>query len=189
MNAQFPLVHTLRDQVIDVLSKSPLRVILEPGNGGHPEGQFYAALKAVELGSPLPFEELLIALQQEVRSSSHVSGVCSLAVDALKDSCLRLFWTNQNAISKLPECYSNFAGWVNHWWSPGPTNAVITFNWDLVVEKALMEWWAYSLGGGGKTPVLKPHGSINWSTHLEKKLRNTPAGNTSETGASFVLTP
>jgi hypothetical protein len=171
VKAGFPLVGVLRDKIIGVLSESPWRVLLEPGNGDYPEGQFYAALNAVERGSPLPFEELLIALQQEIGSGSRVSGLCSLALDTLKDSCLRLFWGRQDAISDLPECYTNFRGWVKNWWSPGPTNAVITFNWDLVVEKALVGWWAYSVDGTGSTPVLKPHGSINWSTHLEQKLK------------------
>jgi hypothetical protein len=171
VKAGFPLVRVLRDQVIETLSKSPWRVFLEPGNGGYPEGQFYAALNAVEHGGRLPFEELLIALRQEAGSGSHVSGLCSLALDTLRDSCLRLFWMRQDAVSDLPECYTNFARWVNHLGSPGPRNAVITFNWDLVVEKALVGWWAYSLKGAGNTPVLKPHGSINWSTHLESKLK------------------
>ena len=172
LSAGFPLVRVLRDEAIGVLRKSPWQVLLEPGNGGYTDGQFNAALSAIERSRRLlPFEELLIALQHEVDSASSVSGLCSLATDTLKDSCLRLFWTRQNAISELPECYTNFRGWVNNWWSSGPAHAVITFNWDLVVEKALVGWWAYSLDGTRNTPVLKPHGSINWSTHLEEKLK------------------
>jgi hypothetical protein len=171
LNAGFPLVRVLRDEAIGVLRKSPWQVLLEPGSGDYPDGQFYAALSAVERDGLLPFEELLIALQRKFRSGSDLSDLCSLAIRALSDACLRLLWAKQDATPELPECYTNFRGWVNNWWSSGPTHAVITFNWDLVVEKALVGWWSYSFDGTHNIPVLKPHGSINWSTHLEEKLK------------------
>lgn len=45
-----------------------------------------------------------------------------------------------------------------------PGDAVVTFNWDLLVEKALTELgldWNYELKNG-KVALLKPHGSIDW---------------------------
>jgi hypothetical protein len=45
-----------------------------------------------------------------------------------------------------------------------PGDAVVTFNWDLLVEKALTEIaldWNYELKND-KVALLKPHGSIDW---------------------------
>jgi hypothetical protein len=45
-----------------------------------------------------------------------------------------------------------------------PGDAVVTFNWDLLVEKALTELgldWSYELKND-KLALLKPHGSIDW---------------------------
>ena len=49
---------------------------------------------------------------------------------------------------------------------------IISFNWDLVCETALNvvhSPWSYSVHS--PVPVLKPHGSINWSSHLQQGLR------------------
>jgi hypothetical protein len=45
-----------------------------------------------------------------------------------------------------------------------PGDAVITFNWDLLVEEALFDLdkeWEYKLTDGAIS-VLKPHGSLDW---------------------------
>ena len=50
-------------------------------------------------------------------------------------------------------------------------NGIISFNWDLQVELLLAKAnlsWSYSTGSG--VPVIKPHGSINWRTHLREEL-------------------
>ena len=57
-----------------------------------------------------------------------------------------------------------------------PGDAVVTFNWDLLVEKALTEIgqdWNYELKEGAIS-LLKPHGSIDWfdadSASIKKRL-------------------
>jgi hypothetical protein len=158
----FPLARNLREQVIASLPK----MHLEPEIGGFPQGQFHAGLEAVEQGRPLQFEELLIALQRRTRSTLDDLDPCFVTLDALREGCFRLFWGRQGKIRALPECYSNFGGWVYNWYRPGPRNAVVTFNWDLLVERALQRGWSYWRGDDRKVPVLKPHGSINWLGHL-----------------------
>jgi hypothetical protein len=66
-------------------------------------------------------------------------------------------------IWQMEVAYTNFATrLVENGWN------VITFNWDILVEKALAEIgaaWAYSTSAGrGTVAVIKPHGSINWSS-------------------------
>lgn len=54
-----------------------------------------------------------------------------------------------------------------------PGSGVISFNWDLLVEKTLTDAglaWSYDLDGAA-IPVIKPHGSSNWSGHLKEGLR------------------
>lgn len=54
-----------------------------------------------------------------------------------------------------------------------PGDAVVTFNWDLLVEKALTELavdWSYELKNH-KIALLKPHGSIDWFDSDTTKIK------------------
>lgn len=65
----------------------------------------------------------------------------------------------------LHACYRNFAKWVDG-------GKVITFNWDLLLEKSLtstQRGWCY-YDQTGRTTIIKPHGSLNWSFHARNKL-------------------
>jgi hypothetical protein len=81
---------------------------------------------------------------------------------------VRLLWQRQNAIRQVSASYANFA---NQFFKPAEArdNAVVTFNWELMVETSLRNAtvpWQYTRSQG-VVPVLKPHGSINWSSYLE----------------------
>jgi hypothetical protein len=54
-----------------------------------------------------------------------------------------------------------------------PGDAVITFNWDLLIEKALTKLgldWSYELKSD-KIALLKPHGSIDWFDRDKTKIK------------------
>ncbi|MGB8113833.1 MAG: hypothetical protein WCF22_08665 [Candidatus Sulfotelmatobacter sp.] len=70
---------------------------------------------------------------------------------------------------KAPAIYETFA---KRFFKPAEMrgNMVISFNWDLLMERSLHDAavpWDYNPRFPGATPVLKPHGSINWSSWLE----------------------
>ena len=47
---------------------------------------------------------------------------------------------------------------------------MVSFNWDLICERALQDAgvpWGYS-AGTAPIPVIKPHGSLNWTNHLQQ---------------------
>jgi hypothetical protein len=139
-------------------------------------GRFNQGLNHVKDHGRLGLEELLIALKRAATNDRHP------AIDtlrALKTACGREFWHRQNAISNLPACYQNFAEWVNRT-TVGLSNAVVTFNWDLVAELSVeqsganftygLQYSATGLPRNDLVPVLKPHGSINWSDHTRRGL-------------------
>jgi len=70
--------------------------------------------------------------------------------------------------SKLPEHYVKFAQSLN------PNDVVVTFNWDLLLEKAiecagLKYCYNYQQG---KIHLLKLHGSINWINNAPRSMGN-----------------
>jgi hypothetical protein len=166
--AGFPLARELRDPIFRRIERERLpRYRLD-------NGRFCQGLSCVKGHENLGIEELLIALKQAATDDQHP------AIDtwrALETACAREFWDRQNAISNLPTCYRNFAQWVSRT-TLGLSNAVVTFNWDLVTELAIHQSGSsftyglqYSDTGQpllGLVPVLKPHGSINWSDHLRR---------------------
>jgi hypothetical protein len=73
----------------------------------------------------------------------------------------------------LPEAYRNFASWLHEHHDNGKPNAIVSLNWDLVAETALKCCgvpWQYN-SATPLVPVLKPHGSINWSRHVQQGLK------------------
>jgi hypothetical protein len=141
----------------------------------------------------LGFEELLKRLRQAATSDQHPAID---ALRALRTACAREFWDRQDAISNPPVCYANFARWVNRAIS-GPGNAVVTFNWDLLAEQSIAQSGAnftYGLQCSetgqpliGLVPVLKPHGSINWSEHPRRgRVSQYKGWRSIGPGSSFV---
>lgn len=167
---QFPLVRGLRDRVLHFLQAeqhSAYRTFLAPENGGFREGQFRAGLKAVDPDEALAFEELLIELSKRNKTTRN-DDPSFITERVLRIGCARLLWCIQNSIWRAGAPYQNFASWLGKC----PGSSVISFNWDLLVEKALSDaglTWSY----GPKSvaiPIIKPHGSINWSGHLREGL-------------------
>ena len=55
-------------------------------------------------------------------------------------------------------------------------DVVISFNWDLNLEKALKYWkkrYSYDIEDKNRITILKPHGSINWFKRSEIKIKDT----------------
>jgi hypothetical protein len=143
-------------------------MFLEPGNGGFKDGQFYAGLNFIDPKGDMEFEELLIALSQRLKAPAS-AGPSYITDRVLRMGCARLLWCFQNSVWRASSCYQNFAARLGS--TPG--DAVVCFNWDLLVEKMLADAavpWSYCVSDPG-VPVLKPHGSINWSGHLRERLR------------------
>ena len=165
--AGFPLVRDLRSGVLDFVARNPdpsWSADLTPGAKGFPLGQFYEGLQAADPSGTLGFEELLIKLNEFNGQSFHPALRSRTILEA---GCARLFWQIQKLLVTVPPCYRNFAEWL---FSSGgmPKHSVVSFNWDLVVERALEEQsfnWFYSRITDNSVAVLKPHGSINLSHH------------------------
>jgi hypothetical protein len=168
---QFPLVSGLRAGVIHFIEAeqhSAYRVFLQPGNGGFSKGQFYEGLERIDPTHEMEFEDLLIALSKQCHAASDNQDPCCTTNRVLRTGCARLLWCIQNSICNTSTCYQNFAQWLKRERKP----LVISFNWDLLLEKSLSDariQWSYELDLGGVT-ILKPHGSINWSGHLREQL-------------------
>ena len=164
--AGFPLVRDLRPAVVRFIEEHPQPdwlADLKPGAKGFRLGQFYEGLAAVDSSGTLGFEELLIALQCFRDDPIHPANRTRTI---LESGCARLFWEIQTSLV-LPRCYHNFAAWLFP--RAGlPKHNVVSFNWDLVLERALQDQgsnWFYSRITDNSVGVLKPHGSINWSNH------------------------
>jgi hypothetical protein len=166
--AQFPLVRGLRELVIAFMQADRHAIyatFLQAGQGFE-HGQFYEGLKLVDPDSQLGFEELLIALGQSCAGATQ-DDPRHTTLRVLRIGCARLLWQRQNAI-QVSSSYENFA---KRFFKPveARNNAVVSFNWDLLIEKSLQEAgvpWQYT-ASSHLISVLKPHGSINWSSYLE----------------------
>jgi hypothetical protein len=99
-------------------------------------------------------EEILLDLRKETDESA------TQAHDALLNASLCLLWKKHQMMPDLPEAYLRFARIA------GESVGIVSMNWDLVCELALYTAdinWSYSTTRG--IPVIKPHGSINWTNH------------------------
>ena len=150
--AGFPLVRELRECVIDFIYANPNTVCdvhLHAGQGFE-NGQFAEGISQVGPDSRFGFEELLNALQLACKGANRNSP-CYVALTDLKIGCLSsLFWNKQNKLQTVPNAYKNFA---RRFFKPSEVrdNAVVSFNWDLVMEKSLQDsdvLWLYSISNG-----------------------------------------
>ncbi|MGH9327494.1 MAG: hypothetical protein ACRD2B_12540 [Terriglobia bacterium] len=133
-----------------------------------PGGQFWSGLNRVPDHEKLGFEELLIALRERLAGRR---DPCHLTLRVLRDACSRLLWHRQTLLTLAP-AYRNFAAWLREHHGNGQPNAIVSLNWDLVAEAALQYGavpWRYN-SGTCCVPILKPHGSINWSNYKDRGL-------------------
>ena len=174
---QFPLVRGLRERVIHFLEAerhSRYVTFLEPDEW-FPQGQFYEGLANIDPAASLGFEELLIAAQTYLKTASK-EDPAHVTDDVLRIGVARLLWCITFFIWRVGGCYQNFAARFREnkeqW-------RVVSFNWDILVERSLSEadvHWSYSSATQG-IPVIKPHGSINWSSFAQNKnLSNSYSG-------------
>jgi hypothetical protein len=169
---QFPLVRGLKERVIRFVMDerhSLYQASLQPGNGGFPRGQFFAGLDAVDPTETLGFEEVLISLRQKLEHADD-QDPCFRTRNVLESGCARLFWSIHKSIRRISLCYENFGTWIRTPTTRQP-DAIVSFNWDVLVERALSDShvpWTYSISGSDRVPVLKPHGSINWTGYLRE---------------------
>ena len=101
-------------------------------------------------------EEILLDLRGRADESA------TQAHDALLNASLCLLWKKHQVMPDLPETYSRFARMA------GESVGIVSLNWDLVCELVLYTAdikWSYSTSRG--TPIVKPHGSINWTNHSQ----------------------
>lgn len=166
---QFPLVRGLKERVVHFLEAerhASYEAHLRPCDV-FPTGQFYAGLERVDPAKDLGFEELLAAMRRHLANPSALDPAF-VTDQVLRIGVSRLLWCITSLIWRVESCYRNFARRLGA--SRGNWR-VVSFNWDILVEKALTEvgcGWAYSLRGAqGAVPVIKPHGSINWSSFAQ----------------------
>ena len=168
------MARDLREPVLAFLrSADNLRHgFLEPGNGGYPRGQFYEGLYMAEREGRLPLEELLKKLRR-LRDERPDSPV-GITAEQLRIGVRSVLWQVHEAHASIRPAYLRFAERLRE---ERGRAAVISFNWDLQAERMLHAAgipWRYAVGEEGTFPVIKPHGSINWSAH--RKLSMHPVG-------------
>jgi hypothetical protein len=137
-SAQFPLVRNLKEQVIQLAQHLPYEVFFQPGNGGFENGQFYAGLEKVDSANSLQFEEVLIALLEHLRRADEADP-CHVTLKVLRNVCSHLLWGIQDSIQEVQPCYKNFADWINVYGRTKMKPAIVSFNWDILAEKALTD--------------------------------------------------
>ena len=163
---QFPLMKGLKGQVIHFLeAEQHDRYVdyIRPDDN-FPNGQFYVGLEYIDPEKNLGFEELLVKLSNHFKSNETFDP-CYVTNRLLRMGVARLFWCITFFIWRVKGCYRNFARGLME--SEG-TWKVVNFNWDILIEKSLSEigaFWMYSLSPNDNAiPIIKPHGSINWSS-------------------------
>jgi hypothetical protein len=172
-DAGFPLMRNLSADVlawIEMERTPDVEAHLTPSHW-HPEGQFYACLNAIDPDRSKGFEEFMIAIRDRL-AATHEHDPCYVVARAMRDACGHLLWRKQPTPGSLPDVYRNFASWFNEHRAYGRPNAIISLNWDLLVERALTDanvGWEYTTQSP-MVPILKPHGSINWRGHAEHVL-------------------
>ena len=120
----------------------------------------------------LPFEELLLALKRLIRE--HPDTPARITDEELRIGARRVLWQVQERDDPTGPAYRRFGEKLRR--CRGRVG-VISFNWDVHVERVLCEAgirWRYWAAEDGRVPVIKPHGSINWSAH--RKLDMAPYG-------------
>jgi hypothetical protein len=162
-----PLVQHLREDVLDWLNKNAddPRVSVHmkplPNWPEFPNGKFWDSLRRVDPEDKRGFEEWMIDLRRQEKEYP----ACVQAYRVLRYACGRVLWDKQNALVDVPQSYRYFARIARK------ELGVISFNWDLVCERALkteLVCWGYS-AHEAPIPVIKPHGSLNWTNHLMQR--------------------
>jgi hypothetical protein len=122
------------------------------------------------------FEELLSLMDVYVEFSSKVKSSHKFEpdeVDELKDDLLAAITASLSEKTQSIKISNTQFFRLAKLLRPG--DAVVTFNWDLLVEKALTDLgldWDYELQNC-KIALLKPHGSIDWFDNDTTKIKTS----------------
>jgi hypothetical protein len=161
-HAGYPLVRGLRKAVLEHMQNDP-------------EGRYFwckrwreefaeglnAADFAVSTAGKNPencFEELLLHLSVQKATDSAAMTTNRI----LRCATGRFLWKLNSR--ELPIEYKNFVSHAKR------AIGLISFNWDVLVESALWQTgtpWGYKYCNA-PLPLIKPHGSINWSSHEQQ---------------------
>jgi len=131
----YPLVRSLKQEVLDFLRTTEhpaYSVFLRRGNGGYPNGQFFAGLERIDPGGTLGFEELLPRLSEALTDAVDVDPA-HITRKVLRIGCVRLLWSINDSIAQTRQSYRAFARVLCDPVEPGN---VVTFNWDLQSERS-----------------------------------------------------
>lgn len=178
----FPLARDLKKHVIGLVNDAhESRSELMPDE--HRWHQFSTGLDIVDPSGKSEFETILSRLVHEARSVSEEHPIHT-TLQVLREATDCLLWRIQESTEEVDECYLNFAKWAAGDRNSEMTAAIVSFNWDLLIEQALTNAsvaWRYSATSSSGVPIIKPHGSINWSAHekaglLAADLGWTPIG-------------
>ena len=163
-HAGIPLVQQLRTEILNCIDRIKDRDLIInpfflPMLPEYPRGKFWAGFEFVDRGQGI--EELLV----DLRGAVDKCPVALQALNILRRVCTRLLWEKHHGLRfRLPDIYSGFAHRV------ASSIGVISFNWDLVCETALETIGrAFGYAPDSRIPIIKPHGSINWTNHLQPK--------------------
>ena len=163
----FPLMKGLKKRVIHFIeAEQHYRYAdrIRPDNH-YPRGKFYAGLECIDPEDNLGFEELLIKLSAHKERCKPCDPYI-VTDQVLRMGTARLLWCITFFIGYIKDCYTRFAHGLKE--SEGEWK-VVSFNWDILLEKSLSNIgcasWKYSLTPNDRSiPIIKPHGSINWSS-------------------------
>ncbi len=164
----YPLVRAMKDEVICFLNRKKhvsYWARMQP-DCRYAEGRFYADLEGYE---ELPFEELFLKLAERLKCKSEDPYPCTSEV--LRIGAVGRLWEVHESCKDIKQQYKNFAKQLWTKWTKWKRCGIISFNWDLQAERLLEQAevrWGYSLNAKEWLPVIKPHGSINWSGHLRE---------------------
>jgi len=166
-HAGMPLVQNLREEVKNWLDRNAasdprISVHMRPLDNWpeFPDGKFWAGLRRVDPHDSRGFEEWMVDLLK----TADTFPACVQTFHVLRRACALLLWEKQANLVSLPEAYCAFAQRARD------SLGVISFNWDLVCERALKDAgvpWGYS-SRTAPLAVIKPHGSLNWTNHLQQ---------------------
>jgi hypothetical protein len=171
-HADFPLVKGMRRAVLDYVQADQGRFF----SCENMREQFYEGLKEADVGLAASgcnadqcFEELLLQLQAMKAKATDRFAPAVITDYILRCATGRLLWKKSR--QQLPDSYRHFTSHARR------SNGLVSFNWDIVIESALKEnqvLWEYD-PQTPTLPLIKPHGSINWSRH-EQQGANCGAG-------------
>jgi len=158
--ASYPLVRNFRKAVLEVLLNDTANRFFwcERWREEFAEGLSAAdsALSAAGKNPEYCFEELLLHFKKVKAADS-----AAITTDRiLRCATGRLLWKLSS--QDLPNEYRCFVSHAKR------AVGLISFNWDILLESALWETetpWGYR-PCNAPLPLIKPHGSINWSSHI-----------------------